>query len=247
MKKMLWNPWHGCHKCSAGCANCWVFYLDGKRDVDTNVVKRSKTSFDLPLKKDRNGRYKIPDNAEVATCFTSDFFIEESDEWRTEAWDIIKIRKDVRFLICTKRIARMSGCLPPDWGDGYDNVAIAVSCENQLAADFRLPYLLSVPAKHKYVFIAPALEYVRLEKYLKSGQIEMVSVGGESYKNARPCDFEWIKQIRADCIRLGVKFDFHQTGSNFIYNGKRYHINHRDEYMQAKKAMATLSHSDNPE
>ncbi len=241
MKGMLWNPWHGCHKCSEGCLNCYVYYLDGKRDKDASVITRSKTNFDLPIKKDRSGNNKVNAGCELATCFTSDFFIEEADDWRDEAWDIIRARRDVTFLICTKRINRMSDCLPADWGDGYDNVKIAVSCENQKRADERLPFLLDVPAKNKNVFVAPILEYVCLDKYLASGQISSVSVGGESYANARVCDFEWIKKIKLSCDKYGVKFDFHQTGSNFLMNGKHYKIKHRDEYGQAKKGSLYLN------
>ncbi len=240
MKGIIWNPWHGCHRCSEGCAHCFVFYLDGKRGVDSDTVRRSKTNFQLPLKKDRVGNYKVVSGTEVATCFTSDFFIEEADEWRREAWDIIKRRKDLNFLICTKRIKRAQACLPDDWNGGYENVAIAVSCENRRAAETRLPYLIELPAKKRYAFLSPILEYVPLENYLSGGFIDMVSVGGESYDNARPCDFEWIKKVRADCDKYGVKFDFHQTGSNFVYNGRQYSIKHRDEYSQAKKAMEFL-------
>ena len=69
----------------------------------------------------------------------------------------------------------------------------------------------------------------------------MVSIGGESYQYARECRFEWVKQIKRDCDKFGVKFDYHQTGSNFVMNGKRYHIHHRDEHSQAKKAMEFLN------
>ena len=55
MSKILWNPWHGCHKCSPGCLNCYVYYLDSKHGKDSNIVTKSKTNFDLPLKKDRKG------------------------------------------------------------------------------------------------------------------------------------------------------------------------------------------------
>ena len=72
MKRSDWNPWHGCHKCSPGCLNCFVYYLDKKRNIDTNIITKSKTNFNLPLKKDRQGNYKITPNTEVATCFTSD-------------------------------------------------------------------------------------------------------------------------------------------------------------------------------
>lgn len=180
----------------------------------------------------------------LGSCFTSDFFIEEADEWRGEAWDMIRKRSDVTFLIPTKRIARFSRCVPEDWGDGWDNVVIAVSCENQAMADKRIPFLLDAEIKHRVLFISPILEYVELDKYLKSGLIEQVSVGGESYANARTCDFDWVKRIRETCLLYGVVFDFHQTGSNFVKDGKRYRIKHRDEHEQARKGMAYLERND---
>lgn len=247
--RVLWSPWHGCHKCSPGCRNCYVYYLDSLHGVDSNKVTRSKTQFDLPLKKDRKGAYKIPSNAQVATCFTSDFFIEEADEWRAEAWNIIKSRPDVQFLICTKRIERIQSCLPAGWGNGWENVIIAVTCETQKMADSRLPIMLSIKARHKYIFVAPILEQVILDEYLASNQFELVSVGGESYPNARICDFDWVKRIKQSCDQYHVEFDFHQTGSHFVMNGVHYHINHREEYAQAKKGMRVLErekgHSDN--
>lgn len=237
---MFWNPWHGCRKCSPGCLHCYVYYLDAKRDKDASVITKSKTNFNLPLKKDKNGNYKIPTGTEVATCFTSDFFIEEADGWRSDAWKIIKERKDLNFLICTKRIERFNSCIPDDWQDGYDNVIIAVTTENQEKVDLRLPILLNIKAKHKYIFISPILEEVNIEPYLKNNDIELVSVSGESYENARECNFEWICKIKDQCDKNNVKFDFHQTGSNFIMNGKRYIIDHHKEYSQAKKGMEYL-------
>lgn len=241
MGKFLWNPWHGCHKCSPGCLNCYVFYLDQKRDKDADIVTRSKTNFKLPLKRNRAGEYKIQSGSEVATCFTSDFFISEADGWRDEAWKIIKQRPDIDFLICTKRIERFNDCLPDDWNDGYDNVIIAVTCENQDKSDERLPILIDIKAKRKYIFNAPILEEIDLSSYLKSGEIDLVSVGGESYADARVCKFDWVKRIKEDCDKYNVKFDFHQTGSNFVMNGKHYRIRHHDEYSQAKKGMKYLN------
>lgn len=235
MSNNFWNPWHGCHKYSAGCANCYVFYLDKQRDKDANIVTKSRTNFGLPLKRTRNGEYVIKSGSEVAVCFTSDFFIDEADGWRKEAWDIIKQRPDVDFLICTKRAERIRGCLPCDWGEGYRNVILAVTCENQRAADTRLPIFLDIPACRRYVLVAPILEYVDLTQHLKSGGISRISVGGESYENARLCDFDWVKQIYMDCKQFGVTFDFHQTGSNFLKDGRTYKLRHADEYEQARK------------
>lgn len=240
MSGILWNPWHGCRKYSEGCKNCYVFYLDRLRDRDANIITKSKTSFNLPLRKTRQGEFKIPSGSELATCFTSDFFLEEADCWRQDAWDIIKRRLDVSFLICTKRVNRIMHCLPDNWGEGYPNVIFAVTCENQCAADERLPVFADVPVVKRYIFVSPILEYVDLKAYLQGGKFNQVSVGGESYENARLCDFEWVKRIYMDCKACGVKFDFHQTGSNFIKDGKRYKIKHCDEYSQAQSGMKYL-------
>ena len=102
MARNMWNPWHGCHKCSPGCKNCYVFFLDKIRDKDSNVISKNKTNFNLPLKKDRSGNFKIASGSEVATCFTSDFFLEEADAWRSEAWEIIKKGQMFIFLFAPK-------------------------------------------------------------------------------------------------------------------------------------------------
>lgn len=240
MARNMWNPWHGCHKCSPGCKNCYVFFLDKIRDKDSNVISKNKTNFNLPLKKDRSGNFKIASGSEVATCFTSDFFLEEADAWREEAWEIIKKRADVYFLICTKRPERILKSLPSDWGEGYENVILTVTCENQQMAERRLPIFLEIPARRRFVFVAPILGKVSLDKFLESGKIDEVAVGGESYDFARECNFDWVKDIYFSCKKHGVDFDFHQTGSNFVVDGKRYKIKHHDEYSQAKKAMKIL-------
>ena len=240
MARNMWNPWHGCHKCSPGCKNCYVCFLDKIRDKDSNVISKNKTNFNLPLKKDRSGNFKIASGSEVATCFTSDFFLEEADAWRSEAWEIIKKRADVYFLICTKRPERILESLPSDWGEGYENVILTVTCENQQMAERRLPIFLEIPARRRFVFVAPILGKVSLDKFLESGKIDEVAVGGESYDFARECNFDWVKDIYFSCKKHSVDFDFHQTGSNFVVDGKRYKIKHHDEYSQAKKAMKIL-------
>lgn len=235
-KQFMWSPWHGCHKFSPGCQNCYVEVLDRQFGKDASVVKRNITNFNMPIRLDRNRQYSIPSNSIVATCFTSDFFIEEADEWRQNAFDIIKKRSDVNFLIPTKRLHRFLDCIPKDWQNGYDNVTIAVSVENQILADKRIPMLLSLPIKHRVIFVSPILEEINIEEYLSTGLIEEVNVSGESYENARVCDFNWILSLREQCIRQNVAFTFHQTGSNFVKDGKTYKIDHYKEYVQAKKA-----------
>ncbi len=231
-----WNPWHGCKKISPGCQNCFVQYLDQIRQCSNNTIYKVKNKFNYPLMKNRKNEYKIPIGSQVGTCFTSDFFIEEADEWRNEAWEMIKKRSDLEFLIPTKRIDRFYASLPKDWEDGYSNVFICVSVETQKMADYRIPILLSLPIKKKGLFLAPLLEPIDISIYLSSGKIDYVSVGGESYKNARPCHFEWVKSIKEQCDKYQIPFEFHQTGCNFYMDGKQYKIPHNKEYEQARKA-----------
>lgn len=47
---------------------------------------------------------------------SSDFFLEEADQWRDEAWDYIRRRPDVTFSLLTKRAHRIKECLPSNWG-----------------------------------------------------------------------------------------------------------------------------------
>lgn len=49
----IWNPWHGCRKYSEGCEHCYMYYLDAQRDRDGGEIYKTKTNFNLPLKKTR--------------------------------------------------------------------------------------------------------------------------------------------------------------------------------------------------
>ena len=232
----IWNPWHGCKKISPGCLNCYVYRRDDSIGKDASVVTKTK-EYDLPLKLNRQKEYKImPEDGVVYTCMTSDFFLEEADEWRSGVWDIIRERKDLEFCIITKRIHRFKESIPSDWGEGWDNVTICSTCENQDRADFRLPILLELPIKHRRIISEPMLEEIHFEKYLESGLIEHVTCGGESGPNARACDFRWVKEVRRECIRAGVPFTFKQTGAVFIMDGKTYHIDRSLQMEQARKS-----------
>ena len=59
------------------------------------------------------------------------FFVEDADPWRAEAWDMIRHRDDLTFLMITKRIDRLQASLPGDWGDGYEHVTVCCTVENQ--------------------------------------------------------------------------------------------------------------------
>lgn len=228
----MWNPWRGCRKCSDGCLHCYIHKGDEKRGINTQDIIKTN-DFSKPVEMLKNGRYKMKSGI-VYTCFSTDFFIEDADKWRDECWKMIKERQDCTFLFLTKRIERFYNCIPSDWGDGYENVVICCTVENQKNADIKLKIFSGLPIKHKCITAQPLLENIDMEKYLDD--IELVVVGGESDRNARPLKYDWVLDIRSQCERKNVSFEFRQCGTYFIKDRKMYKLQVKDLCRQARLA-----------
>ncbi len=234
-----WNPWHGCRRVSEGCRNCYVYRIDGAHGRESSTVTLN-SDFLLPLR-ERNGEWRIASGERVYTCFSSDFLIPEADAWRPDAWRMMRVRSDLHFVFFTKRIERLREVLPPDWGDGYDNVTIGCTCENQARADERLPLFLELPILHREIVCEPLLSSIDLSPYLDRARIESVCAGGESGEGARECDFDWVLGIRAACFAAGVRFSYHQTGALLRRDGVLYRIPRSQQHAQAVRAGIDVS------
>ena len=107
-----------------------MFVLDKAHHVPESSTEIVRTKmFGKPLEMTRRGWYKtavstnrLPSGYTLRVNMTSDTFLEEADEWRTEMWHIIRQRPDGRlvlttvfFYILTKRVPRIMECLPEDW------------------------------------------------------------------------------------------------------------------------------------
>lgn len=204
-----WNPWHGCKKVSEGCKYCYMYRDKERWKKDPKEVLRSKNNFKAPLAWEG---MKL-----IFTCSWSDFFIEEADQWRDEAWEIIKKTPWHSYQILTKRPERIKECLPDDWGvNGYMNVWIGISAENQEVYDERIPILKSIPARVRFLSLEPLIGKVTLGDL--SG-IDWVIVGGESGNNTgkyrfRPCKMSWILIVVSDCILAGTPVFVKQLGTH---------------------------------
>ncbi|MBP3371850.1 MAG: DUF5131 family protein [Clostridia bacterium] len=228
----MWNPWRGCKKCSAGCLHCYIHKGDAKRGVDTSQIVLTD-DFEKPIQRLKNGAYKMKSGM-VYLCFSTDFLIEEADPWRETCWQMMRERQDCTFLFLTKRIERFLDCIPDDWGDGYENVVVCCTVEDQENTDRKLAIFSKLPIKHKCITAQPLLEGIDMERYLDG--IELVVVGGESDKEARVLDYAWVLDIREQCIRKNVSFEFRQCGTHFIKDGVQYKLQVKDLCKQAKKA-----------
>jgi len=217
-----WNPWRGCIKVSAGCANCYMYREQRRWGKDPRqIVLAADRTFQAPL------RWKEP--ARVFTCSWSDFFLEEADEWRPKAWEIIRQTPHLTYQILTKRPYAIRERLPADWGMGYENVWLGVSVELQNQT-FRLDYLAGVPARVKFLSAEPLLGPLNLGRWLGEiesfidydgataigggfSSIDWVIVGGESGPGARPMSPNWAQEIRRQCSWAGVPYFFKQWGA----------------------------------
>ena len=106
----MWNPWRGCKKCSDGCLHCYIHKGDAKRGVNTNDIVKTK-DFYKPTERLKNGNYKMKAGL-VYLCFSTDFLIEEADEWRLECWSMIKERQDCHFSFPHKAYRQIYGLHP---------------------------------------------------------------------------------------------------------------------------------------
>lgn len=229
----MWDPWRGCHRYSEGCRFCYIHKGDAKRGVDTEQIVKTKR-FAAPVETGKDGNWRMKPGQLVYLCFSSDFLLEEADPWRAECWDMIRRRPDLRFLFLTKRITRFLQCVPEDWGQGYDNVIVGCTVENQARAEERLPLFSRLPIQHRNIICQPLLGPLDIEAYLDG--VELVVVGGESDRSARPLDYTWVLSLRDQCIRRGVHFQFRQCGTHFIKDGRQYTLSTKDLCSQARKA-----------
>lgn len=241
-----WNPWHGCTRASTGCLHCYMYRRDESVGKDPSVVQKTE-NFDLPiriLKSGKNkGLYRIPEGSHIWTCFSSDFFHPDADGWRDEAWNMMHERSDCSFFMITKRPERIAGHLPKSWGMGWEHVTIAVTCEDQMMTDKRLPIYLSLPLFKHSVMIEPMLTAVDLQPYFdkyreKDGSpvIKHVTVGGESGPGARICDYAWVDAVHRQCMENGITFYYHQTGAKLRKDGRLYDIPRKLQHSQAHRA-----------
>jgi protein gp37 len=194
-----WNPWHGCKKISAGCKFCYMYRDKERYGQEPTIVLKSKTMFKEPLK------WEEPQL--IFTCSWSDWFIEEADEWRAEAWEVIKNTPQHTYQILTKRPERILECLPADWGNGYSNVWLGVSVESD---DFkpRIETLSKIPANIRFISAEPLIAELNLDdmSWLLSEKYHWLIIGGESGNLTgkylfRECKIDWILKL----IEVGMK------------------------------------------
>jgi len=222
-----WNPWVGCAHVSPECDHCYAdFLVTHRMGRDFTHPQRTKTWRDpfrwnakAPELEKQLGR-----RVRVFCASLTDFFLKEADEWRPEAWDVIRQNSNLDFLILTKRPALIAKRLPSDWGDGYPNVWLGTTCGVRSSYP-RIDVLRTIPAHVRFISAEPLLE--SLADIDLTG-IHWLIAGGESGPKFRRMDVQWARELRDRCEKLKVGFFYKQESAfrpatNPLLDGHQYH------------------------
>ena len=203
-----WNPWRGCTKISPGCAHCYMFTAQERWGRDPSVVVRTSTWRD-PIRWEFDAHIHNR-RARVFTCSWSDWFHEDADPWRDEAWAIVRSCPHLDFQILTKRHERIAEHLPADWGPGgYANVWLGVSIENDRFTH-RADTLRRIPAVVRFLSAEPLLGPL---PSLDLTGIDWLIVGGESGPGYRPMHLDWVRALQARATMHRTAFFFKQSAA----------------------------------
>jgi protein gp37 len=154
----------------------------------------------------------------------TDFFLAEADDWRPEAWQVIRQCSNLDFLILTKRPALIEKRLPTDWASGYPNVWLGTTCGVRSSYP-RVNVLRTIPARIRFISAEPLLESLA---DINLTNIHWLIVGGESGSKFRLMDINWARELRDRCRKLNVGFFFKQESAflpatNPLLDGQQYH------------------------
>lgn len=227
-----WNPFIGCTKVSPACDNCYAENWAKRCGRNfSKVVRAATATFHAPK------TWKEPKR--IFVCSLSDFF--HADILRADRHAAIHVMRDTpqhTYLLLTKRPENIKPQLAGTaWAEALPhNVWVGVTVENQEQADKRIPLLLQVPAKVRFVSCEPLLgeisfrwkgyahqatgetyrEYLErnhsIDEYEALRKLSWVICGGESGGQARPMHPEWARTLRFECAEAGVPFMFKQWG-----------------------------------
>ena len=203
------NPWIGCRHVSAECDHCYADTLVTNRmGRDFSFVTRTKTWGD-PWKWNRKAptlAATLGRRVRVFCASLTDFFIQDADGWRSEAWNVIRNCTEMDWLILTKRPALIPPRLPEDWGTGWPHVWLGVTCGVR-DSYHALDALREIPAVVRFISAEPLLESLA---DINLDGFHWLIAGGESGAHFRPMREDWALELRDICAERRVGFHFKQ-------------------------------------
>ena len=213
-----WNPWMGCTRVSEECRYCYISGILKRQGWKDPFGGPQRTKYwRKPFKWDRKAesqgtRYRI------FTCSMSDFFHDDADAWRDDAWEVIKQCSVLDWLILTKRPELIRDRLPSDWGNGYANVWLGTTCGVKSSLG-RVETLQAVPAAVRFISAEPLLEGI--DFHLEGTHWIITGCESAGKDKRRPMDLDWVRAIDGQCREAGIPHFFKQRyeGNQLVYDG----------------------------
>lgn len=225
----------GCVEKSEECANCYARTLDrrykwgdGKEHWGKDAPRYVRAANALKECLALNAKAKAAGRIDrVFINSLSDTFEDRGDleTARTSLYDAVQKCGNLVFQLLTKRPENVRRFVPSVWLDRWpENAWIGTTTGLQKTADIRIPELLKIPAKVRFLSMEPLLGPVDLRlndrnrAVMENGPqcgapwISWVICGGESGPNARPMHPDQARSIRDQCQAAGVPFFFKQFG-----------------------------------
>lgn len=218
------NPWWGCTRVSPGCEHCYAetmdkrWAADGKGHWGPRAPHRffGGGHWQDPIKWERDAERAVK-RARVFCASMADVFEDrlELDGPRARLLRLIERTTWLDWQLLTKRPENMIRMVGPAWASSWPaNVWAGASVEDQQRADERIPHLLRVPAKVRFLSCEPLLVPVDLALALtRKPWIDWVIIGGESGPGARPFQLAWARSIIAQCKAADVPVFMKQIGA----------------------------------
>jgi protein gp37 len=217
---LTFNPWIGCQKVSPACDNCYAETLATTRlGVAWGPgAERRRTAPGNWSKPARWNRYaeEAGIRLKVFCASLADVFDNAVDPlWREELGALIHRTPALDWMLLTKRIGNVRTMAPSMFGRPVPpNVALGVTVPNQDEADRDLPRALAIKQglgiRRLFLSMEPLLGTVDISRFLQG--VDLVIVGGESGRDARPMNPVWAESLRDQCAEAGVPFHFKQWG-----------------------------------
>jgi len=211
------NPWWGCTKVSPACDHCyaeaWAKRV-GRAVWGAHAPRRgmSDSYWREPLRWNAAAS-KAGVRHRVFCASMADVFEPrpDLDAWRSRLWKLIGETPALDWLLLTKRPDHASRLAP--WPEAWpENIWLGTTAEDQARVDLRVPVLLSIPARVRFLSCEPLLGPIELRAW---PGIHWVIAGGESGPHARPMDPHWTVELRDQCVTRGIAFHFKQWGDWF--------------------------------
>ena len=209
-----WNPWIGCQKVSPGCDHCYAEAMSNRWGwaewgPHGERKRTSEANWRKPLAWAKAARL-TGERPRVFCASLADVFDNQAPTGaRADLFNLIRTTPEIDWLLLTKRPENLGLMLPKLdlWGDGWPNVWLGTTAEDQPRFDRRWRLLNGIPARVRFISYEPALgPLMAMRPYP-----DWIICGGESGPHARMMDLRWARDLRDQCETAGIPFFFKQT------------------------------------